>query len=101
MGKWEIYFSWVRCIFDVHKNMYLAAKTDMSARIVKKDGGKITIEVDMELDGDMLSQEEAIQIALNEAGKLATLAAYAGFDTDGRPIERSGERMTSKGEKKK
>jgi uncharacterized protein YabE (DUF348 family) len=47
----------------------------MATRIVKKEGGKLTIEVDMDLKGSMLTQEEAIQVALNEAGKLATLAA--------------------------
>lgn len=73
----------------------------MSARIVKKDGGKVTIEVDMELNGDMLSQEEAIQIALNEAGKLATQTALEHFDTDGNPIKLKGEQLTSKGSKKK
>jgi hypothetical protein len=73
----------------------------MSARIVKKNGGKLTIEVDMELEGSMLSQEEAIQLALNEAGKLATLTALESFDTDGKPIEIKGQRLTSKGVKKK
>lgn len=73
----------------------------MSARIVKKNGGKVTIEVDMELNGDMLSQEEAIQIALNEAGKLATRTALENFDTDGSPIDLKGKRLTSKGSKKK
>ena len=73
----------------------------MSARIVKKNGSKVTIEVDMELEGSMLSQEEAIQLALNEAGKLATRTALEGFDTDGKPIEVKGQRLTSKGVKKK
>ena len=58
----------------------------MSARIVKRKGGKLTIEVDMELNGNMLSQEEAIQFALNESGKLATLTALENLDTNGEPI---------------
>ena len=73
----------------------------MSARIVKQQGGKLTIEVDMDLHGNMLSQEEAIQVALNEAGKLATRTALENFDTDGKPILVKGERLTSKGSKKK
>lgn len=73
----------------------------MSARIIKKDGGKVTIEVDIELEGNMLSQEEAIQLALNEAGKLATRTALENFDTDGTPIEVKGQRLSSKGSKKK
>lgn len=73
----------------------------MAARIVKKEGGKLTIEVDMDLKGNMLTQEEAIQVALNEAGKLATLAALENFDTDGKPITVRGKRLTTKGAKKK
>lgn len=73
----------------------------MSARIVKKSGGKLTIEVDMELEGDFLSQEEAIQTALNEAGKLATQTQLEALDTDGRPIVVKGQPMTSKGKKKR
>ena len=73
----------------------------MGARIVKRSNGKLTIEVDMELGGDMLSQEEAIQQAVNEAGKLATREAYQGFDTDGTAIVQGDKKMTSKGSKKK
>jgi hypothetical protein len=73
----------------------------MSARIVKKDGGKITIEFDLNLGGSMLSQEESIQLALNEAGKLATVTALKDFDTMGSSIEVKGQKMTSKGKKKK
>jgi len=78
----------------------LKQKEGMSARIVKQDGGKVTIEVDMELNGSMLSQEEAIQLALNEAGKLATRAAAERFDTDGTAITHKGQRLSSKGRKK-
>ena len=73
----------------------------MNARIVKQEGGKITLEIDMELKGSMLSQEEAIQLALNEAGKLATRTALENFDTDGKPISVKGQRLTTKGVKKK
>ena len=55
----------------------------------------------MELNGSMLSQEEAIQLALNEAGKLATRTAAESFDTDGAAISRKGQRLSSKGRKKK
>ena len=78
----------------------LKQKEGMSARIVKQDGGKVTIEIDMELNGSMLSQEEAIQLALNEAGKLATRAAAERFDTDGTAITHKGQRLSSKGRKK-
>ena len=73
----------------------------MNARIVKQEGGKITLEIDMELKGSMLTQEEAIQLALNEAGKLATRTALENFDTNGKPISVKGQRLTTKGVKKK
>jgi hypothetical protein len=73
----------------------------MSARIVKKSGGRVTIEIDMEFNGSMLSQEEAIQLALNEAGKLATQTAVENFDTDGKAIVKKGQKLSSKGRKKK
>ena len=73
----------------------------MNARIVKQEGGTITLEIDMELKGSMLTQEEAIQLALNEAGKLATRTALENFDTDGKPISVKGQRLTTKGVKKK
>ena len=73
----------------------------MNARIVKQEGGKITLEIDLELKGSMLTQEEAIQLALNEAGKLATRTALENFDTNGKPISVKGQRLTTKGVKKK
>lgn len=73
----------------------------MSAKIIKKSGNKITIEIDMDLNGSLLSQEQAIQLALNEAGKLATKTAVENFDTDGKPIEVRQQKLTSKGAKKK
>ena len=73
----------------------------MGAKIVKRQGRKLTIEVDMDLDGEMLTQEEAIQMALNEAGKLATKEALESFDADGRPIEVKREKLSSKGQGKK
>jgi len=73
----------------------------MAAKIVKRKGKKLIIEVEMELDGDMLTQEEAIQLALNEAGKLATKEALESFDSDGNPIEVKAEKLTSKGKAKK
>lgn len=68
---------------------------------MKRKGRKLVIEVEMELDGDMLTQEEAIQLALNEAGKLATKEALERFDADGKPIEVKKEKLTSKGKRKK
>jgi len=71
------------------------------ARIIKKEGKKLIIEIDLELEGDMLSQEEAIQKALNEAGKIATKEAFESFDEDASSIEVGKKKLTKKGEPKK
>jgi hypothetical protein len=71
------------------------------ARIIKKEGKKLIIEIDLELEGDMLSQEEAIQKALNEAGKIATKEAFENFDEDASSIEVDKKKLTKKGEPKK
>ncbi len=71
------------------------------ARIIKKEGKKLIIEIDLELEGDMLSQEEAIQKALNEAGKIATKEAFENFDEDASSIEIDKKKLTKKGAPKK
>jgi len=71
------------------------------ARIIKKEGKKLIIEIDLELEGDMLSQEEAIQKALNEAGKIATKEAFENFDEDASSIEIDKKKLTKKGSPKK
>lgn len=74
----------------------------MSSKIIKKQGNKIKIEMEIELDSNsMLSSEEQIAKALNEAGLLATEEALELFDADGLPIEKSGKVLTSKGKQKK
>jgi len=74
----------------------------MNSKLVKKQGNKITVEVEIELDPtSMLNSEEQIAKALNEAGLLATEEALELFDTNGDPIEFKGEVLTSKGKQKK
>jgi len=74
----------------------------MGSKIIKKVGNKIKIELEIELDpSSMLSSEEQIAKALNEAGLLATEEALELFDSDGLPIEKSGKVLTSKGKQKK
>ena len=67
------------------------------AKILKRDGNKLVIEIEMDLFGDMLSQEEAIQEALNEAGKLATVVAFSNFEEKSSHLEVDGVRLSSKG----
>lgn len=59
----------------------------MTARVTKCNGTVLTIEMTVDIGGAMLTAEEAIQGALNEAGIVATGAALQRFDADGAPIE--------------
>jgi hypothetical protein len=71
----------------------------MDSTIVKKTSKSITIQVTIPVEGkDMLTKEEAIQIAVNEAGKLATEYVLSQYDTDGTPIKVGEEKYTSKGQ---
>lgn len=73
----------------------------MSATIVSSDAHSVTIEITIPFVSSMLGSEEEIQSALNAAGQLATAKALAQFNSDGRPIEMSGQRWTSKGQSEK
>lgn len=70
----------------------------MSATIISRDKGSITLQVTIEFSNSMLSSEEAILESLNEAGTLATNDALKQFDTDGSPIENRSEKCPMKGE---
>jgi len=59
----------------------------MSARLVEVNGSQVKIEMTVELSRSMLDTEEAIQVALNEAGCIASREALRYFDTDGSPIK--------------
>ena len=59
----------------------------MAAEIVKKNGRKVLIQLELELSDNMLSSEEAIQQGVNEVGLLSTQYLLSQFDTDGTPIE--------------
>ncbi|MEM9821650.1 MAG: hypothetical protein AAF985_11280 [Bacteroidota bacterium] len=74
----------------------------MSSKIIKKTGKKIILQIEVELDpNSMLNSEEQIAKVLNEAGLKMTKEALLQFDSDGRPIEFRGEKLTSKGQEKK
>ena len=70
----------------------------MDVEIIKKTSKGILVQVYISTTGkDMLTQEEAIQTAVNEAGKLATEYVLSQYDTDGSPINVGKEKYTSKG----
>lgn len=73
----------------------------MSAKIVRKEGKKLIIEMTVDLNDSMLDSEEAIQVSLNEAGALATEEALKQFDTQGEAIEIEGKQWQSKGQEAK
>jgi hypothetical protein len=68
----------------------------MDAKVVSRDSDSVTLQVRVPMGGTMLENEEGIQAAVNEVGRLATQVALERFDTDGEPIVRHGVKMTSK-----
>ena len=73
----------------------------MAAKIIRKEGKKLIIEITVDLEDSMLDSEEAIQAVVNEAGNLATEEALKQFDTQGEPIEIEGKPWRSKGQEEK
>jgi len=69
----------------------------MEAKIIKTDSKRITIQLEIELEEEMLDTEEVIQRGVNQAGLLATQYALSRFDTDGSPIKVEQKKYTSKG----
>ena len=64
---------------------------------VSVNGGRVTLQVDIELGGSMLEMESSIQDAVNTVGSLATHEALVRFDTDGTGIDIGGQKWSSKG----
>jgi hypothetical protein len=73
----------------------------MESRIKKSADGTVTITTTFKPEGDLMDQETALQIGLQEAGRLAMLEAIKGLDTNGAAIVVSNERYTSRGLEKK
>ena len=73
----------------------------MNAKIKKRSESKLTMEIEIDLEGSMLNMEENIEQALNSAGIVATAEALKKFDSDGSPISIGNRKLTSKGSLKK
>ena len=73
----------------------------MEAEIIKSGSDSVTIQVTISLTKEMLSNEEAIQQGVNQAGLLATEYALSLFDTDGTAINVGEKKYTSKGQQPK
>jgi hypothetical protein len=70
----------------------------MMATIIESNVEYVTIQIQIPLSAvSLLKSEETIQIALNEAGTLASGEAMKQFDTDGSALEIAGAKWTSKG----
>lgn len=73
----------------------------MPARLVEVKGTQVKIELTVELSRSLLATEEAIQVALNEAGCIASREALGYFDTDGSPLQIGSELWRTKGQQPK
>ena len=68
----------------------------MPARLIKQKNNRITVEFTIELTGQMLTDEQALQQSLNEAGQIAMAPMIKQFDTSGEPIRVNGVKHTVK-----
>ena len=73
----------------------------MTAEVIAANENEVVLQVKVKLNGSLMEMEEAIQLAVNEVGSLATHHALKKFDTMGAPIQIGSIRMTSKGEEPK
>ena len=73
----------------------------MESTYKKAADGTVTITTTFNPQGDLMDQETALQIGLQEAGRLAMQESIKDLDTDGRPIVVANERHTSRGQEKK
>ena len=68
----------------------------MPAKLIEQNGNRITVQFTVELTGQMLKDEQALQQSLNEAGQAAMLPMIKQFDTNGEPIRVNGVKHTVK-----
>jgi len=68
----------------------------MPAKLIEQKSNKITIQFTVELTGQMLTDEQALQQSLNEAGQAAMEPMIKQFDTNGEPIRVNGVKHTVK-----
>jgi len=67
------------------------------AKVVRRTGTQVTVEVTVDLRGTLLEMEAAIQEASNAVGRCATEEALRRFDTDGSPICLGAMKLTARG----
>ena len=67
------------------------------AKVLRRSGTEVTLEVTVDLTGTLLEMEGAIQEASNAVGRCATEEALKRFDTDGSPIRVGEIKLTARG----
>jgi hypothetical protein len=67
------------------------------AKVVKRSGSEVIVEVSVRLGGSLLEMEGAIQEATNAVGCCVTEEALKRFDTDGSPIRVGEVKLTARG----
>jgi hypothetical protein len=68
----------------------------MPAQLIEHKGNMVTVQFTVELTGQMLNDEQALQRSLNEAGQVAMVPMIKQFDTHGEPIRVDGVKHTVK-----
>ena len=68
----------------------------MPAKVIEQKNNKMVIQFSVELTGEMLKDEQALQQSLNEAGQAAMVPMIKQFDTNGEPIRIDGVKHTVK-----
>jgi len=68
----------------------------MPAKVIEQENNKVTIQFTVELTGQILKDEQALQQSLNEAGQAAMEPMIKQFDTNGEPIRVNGVKHTVK-----
>ena len=68
----------------------------MPATLIEQKDNRVTIQFTVELTGQMLTDEQALQQSLNEAGQVAMIPMLKQFDTHGEPIRVGGVKHTVK-----
>ena len=68
----------------------------MLTKLIAQTGDKVTIQFTVELTGQMLEDERALQQSLNQAGQAAMAPMIKQFDTKGEPIRVNGIKHTVK-----
>jgi hypothetical protein len=72
----------------------------MESTYQKSTASTVMITLTFKPEGDLMDQETALQVGLQEAGRVVMKEAIKELDTDGRPIMVSNEGYKSRGQEK-